>query len=100
MPISHLLPDRKKPMPRIIVTTDPISSEPTDETAVLLDEHVHSVHLSTDHAAAQLVERLAWAVSDAEHAEGARPRSDRRAPQRRATRIRSSVPYTHQAISA
>ena len=46
-------------MPRIIVTTDPVSSELTDETPVLLDEHVHSVHLSTGHAAAQLVERLA-----------------------------------------
>jgi hypothetical protein len=56
-------------MPRIIVTTDPVSSEPTDERPVLLEEHVHSVHLSSGHAAAQLVERLAWAVSDAEHAE-------------------------------
>jgi hypothetical protein len=56
-------------MPRIIVTTDAVASELTDATPVLLEEHVHSVHLSTDHAAAQLVERLAWAVSDAEHAE-------------------------------
>jgi hypothetical protein len=60
-------------MPRIIVTTDPVSSNLTDETPVLLDEHVHSVHLSTSHAAAQLVERLAWAVSDAESAERAQP---------------------------
>jgi hypothetical protein len=58
-------------MPRIIVTTDPVSSEPTDESPVLLEEHVHSVHLSSGHAAAQLVQRLAWAVSDAEHAEHA-----------------------------
>lgn len=36
---------------------------------MLLEERVHSVHLSSGHAAAQLVERLAWAVSDAEHAE-------------------------------
>jgi hypothetical protein len=56
-------------MPRIIVTTDPVSSEQTDESPVLFEEHVHSVHLSSGHAAAQLVERLAWAVSDAEHAE-------------------------------
>lgn len=56
-------------MPRIIVTTDPVSSEPTDPSPVLLEEHVHSVHLSSGHAAAQLVQRLAWAVSDAEHAE-------------------------------
>ena len=56
-------------MPRIIVTTDPY--EPPDRAPVLLDEEVHSVHLSTRHAAAQLVERLAWAISDAEDAEGA-----------------------------
>ena len=54
-------------MPRIIVTTDP--SQQSDDVPVLLDEHVHSVHLSSDLAAAQLVERIAWAVSDAEHAE-------------------------------
>jgi hypothetical protein len=54
-------------MPRIIVTTD--LSEKIDDGPVLLDERVHSVHLSTDHAAAQLVERLAWAITDAETAE-------------------------------
>jgi hypothetical protein len=36
---------------------------------VLLDEQVRSLHLSSDHAAAQLIERLAWAISDAEDAE-------------------------------
>jgi hypothetical protein len=54
-------------MPRIIVTTD--SSQLPDDAPVLLDEQVHSVHLSTGHAAAQLVERLAWAVRDAERAD-------------------------------
>ncbi|MCW3026276.1 MAG: hypothetical protein JWM29_1708, partial [Solirubrobacterales bacterium] len=54
-------------MPRIIVTTDP--SQLPDDAPVLLDERVHSVHLSSGHAAAQLVERLAWAISDAEDAE-------------------------------
>jgi hypothetical protein len=58
-------------MPRIIVTTDPVSSELTNDTPVLLDEHVHSVHLSTNHAAAQLMERLAWAVRDAESTQDA-----------------------------
>ena len=59
-------------MPRITVTTDirPDQGEP----AVLFDELVHSVHLSTGHAAAQLVERLAWAIIDAERTEGERPR--------------------------
>jgi hypothetical protein len=58
-------------MPRIIVTTD--ASLPRDDTPVLLNEQVHSVHLSTSHAAAQLVERLVWAINDAEAAEGSRP---------------------------
>ncbi len=56
-------------MPRIIVTTDP--SDPTPlrtDTPVLFEEEVHSVHLSSGHAATQLVERLAWAISDAEAA--------------------------------
>jgi hypothetical protein len=64
-------------MPRIIVTTDLPSQTDEgpvllDDGPVLLDERVHSVHLSTDHAAAQLVERLAWAISDAESAERAK----------------------------
>jgi hypothetical protein len=59
-------------MPRIIVTTDPLDrrDSPVDKgggsTAVMLDERVHSVHLTDDHAAEQLIERLAWAVNDAE----------------------------------
>jgi hypothetical protein len=77
-------------MPRIIVMADPPSSNPTDETPVLLDEQVRSVHLSTGHAAAQLVERLAWAVSDAESAEVAR--ASRPARVRRAPRGRGSAP--------
>jgi hypothetical protein len=89
-------------MPRIIVTADPVSSELTGESPVLLEEHVHSVHLSTGHAAAQLVERLAWAISDAEHAERARPARPRRTRTR--TRgpasIRQSTPYTQHAIRA
>jgi hypothetical protein len=57
-------------MPRIIVTTDPIDQPDAtpnrDDTPVLLDERVYSVHLSDNHAAEQLIERLAWAVNDAE----------------------------------
>ena len=51
-------------MPRIIVTTD--TSERAHRSSVLFDELVHSVHLSTGHAAAQLIERVAWAISEAE----------------------------------
>ncbi len=56
-------------MVRIIVTTD--ESDP-----VLLDEQVGVEHLSDGHAARQLVERLRWAVTDAEDAE--RVLADRR----------------------
>ncbi len=68
-------------MPRIIVTTDPYQA--AGATPVLLDEEVHSVHLSSGHAAAQLLERLAWAIRDAETAESTaadrQPCSPRRA---------------------
>ena len=78
-------------MPRIIVTTEP--SLLPDDAPVLLNEQVHSVHLSTGHAAAQLVERLAWAISDAEDAEGADDaRTGRRArPQRQPRRLPRST---------
>jgi hypothetical protein len=52
-------------MARIIVTTDPNERR---DASVLLDERVYPVHLASDHAAAQLVERLRWAVTDAENA--------------------------------
>ncbi len=55
-------------MARIIVTTDPTEMR---DASILLDERVYSVHLASDHAAAQLIERLRWAVTDAEGAERA-----------------------------
>ncbi len=57
-------------MPRMTVTTDVRPDE--GEPAILFDERVQSVHLSTGHAAAQLVERLAWAIIDAERTEDQR----------------------------
>lgn len=53
-------------MARIIVTTDQADRP---DTPVLLEERVYPVHLDSDHAAAQLMERLAWAISDAENAQ-------------------------------
>ncbi len=54
-------------MPRIIVTTDPGDrSDRSEEPPVLLDERVYSLHLADGHAAEQLIQRLAWAVNDAE----------------------------------
>jgi len=77
-------------MPRIIVTTEP-SLLHTD-APLLLDEQVHSVHLNSGHAAAQLIERLAWAVSDAEAAERAHPRH----PARPLPRARGSALGSHR----
>jgi hypothetical protein len=53
-------------MAKIIVTADEQSS---DGPAVLLEESVYAVHLSTGHAANQLIERLGWALRDAEELE-------------------------------
>ncbi len=64
-------------MPRIIVTADP-AQLPRD-VPVLLDEEVRAVHLSTGHAAAQLLQRIAWAVGDADGPERAGRATARRA---------------------
>jgi hypothetical protein len=85
-------------MPRIIVATD--TSKLPDGASVLLDESVRAVHLASDHAATQLVERLAWAIDDAEAAEEARrsdrSRGDRPTPSRR-SRSRSRSLHTASA---
>ncbi|HEY2569826.1 MAG TPA: hypothetical protein VGI27_00050 [Solirubrobacteraceae bacterium] len=79
-------------MPRIIVTTETAHNVPAwpADAVVLLDEQVHSVHLSTGHAATQLVERLAWAIIDAEEQEnqpsGCASASGQRTPRRAAAR--------------
>jgi hypothetical protein len=57
-------------MARIIVTTEQ-SKRP--DAPVLLDERVCPEHLSDDHSAAQLIERLGWAINDAEHVEHGEP---------------------------
>jgi hypothetical protein len=64
-------------MARIIVTADQASerrrSSQENDLKILLDERVNSIHLSDGHAAEQLIERLAWAVTDAEESERRRP---------------------------
>ena len=55
-------------MARIIVTTDPRTQH---AAPVLLDESVYSIHLDNDHNAAQLIERLGWAITDAENTQRA-----------------------------
>lgn len=58
-------------MPQIIVTTD--RGAAFGEGAVTLRERVNVSDFESAHFAAQLVERLGWAVDDAEKAERARP---------------------------
>jgi hypothetical protein len=59
-------------MARVLVTIQ--GGAPPNES-VLLDESVVPAHLEDDHAAAQLVQRIAWAVSDAADVETtAKPR--------------------------
>jgi uncharacterized protein (DUF433 family) len=62
-------------MARIIVLAEPAERLRPPAVAggqpVLLDERVDSVHLCDDHAAGRLIERLAWAVNDAEEVQAA-----------------------------
>jgi len=53
------------PMPRVMVITD----DGPAPSVMLLDEQVSSIHLDSEHAARQFIERLGWAISDAEDAE-------------------------------
>jgi hypothetical protein len=53
-------------MPTITVTSDESAEH---GSAVLLSEDIQPEHLASEHHAAQLVERLGWAVTDAKEAE-------------------------------
>jgi hypothetical protein len=57
-------------MPRVLVTT---RHGEQIHAPVLLDESVLPAHLEDDHSAAQLIERIAWAVSDAADVELGQP---------------------------
>lgn len=54
-------------MPQIIVTAD--RSTDRGEGAVMLRERINVADFESDHFAAQLVERLGWAVNDAHDVE-------------------------------
>jgi hypothetical protein len=53
-------------MARIIVMPD---IEIGEQTPILFDEQVSAIHVDDKHSAFQLIERLAWAVHDAEEIE-------------------------------
>ncbi len=57
---------RNKRMPAIIVQSNGTTKQ---DTNVLLYEDVQPEHLASEHHAAQLIERVAWAVSEAKDAE-------------------------------
>jgi hypothetical protein len=64
------LPRRAKggQVPEILVTTN---SRDDGESVVLLQERIGLVDLESDHYSAQLIERLGWALVDADDLEGA-----------------------------
>jgi hypothetical protein len=58
-------------MPTIIV----MSNESSEQgSAVLLSESIQPEHLASEHHAAQLIERVGWAVTDAKQREDIEPR--------------------------
>lgn len=57
---------RKFVMPRIIVMSEP-NAEP--ESAITLDERVTPANLRSGHDSARLIERVGWAVHDADDME-------------------------------
>jgi hypothetical protein len=58
---------KEEAVPQIIVLAD--SARREGEEAVMLRERVSRSDLESEHFAAQLVERLGWAVGDAHEAE-------------------------------
>jgi hypothetical protein len=52
-------------MARIIVIAD-VPVQPNIDAPVLLDEEVKPDHLADEHASQQIIERVAWAVLDAQ----------------------------------
>ena len=73
-------------MPRVLVTVEQTERGIAE---VLLDEQVHAVHLSSEHSAKQFVERLAWAITDAESVETIQIRGQGRT---RASELRAHGP--------
>ena len=56
-------------MPRIIVMSD---SSTERDGAITLDERIGSAELESEHRSAELIERVGWAVHDADEHEGRR----------------------------
>jgi hypothetical protein len=52
-------------MAQILVLTD----APDGSAEMIFSEHVESIHLESSHSSHQLMERVAWAIRDAQQAE-------------------------------
>jgi hypothetical protein len=65
-------------MPRLIIVAEPESGDTTrvvaDRRPFHLKERVTSADVRDPHVAAQLIERIGWALADAEDAERGRER--------------------------
>lgn len=61
-------------MPRIIVQAEPTRDHPP---VMLMAERVATADLDSDHFASQLIERLGWALTDAEQVEHREPARSR-----------------------
>jgi hypothetical protein len=57
-------------MPTIIVMSNGASDR---GSAVVLTENIQPEHLASEHHAAQLIERVGWAVTDAKESEDVEP---------------------------
>jgi hypothetical protein len=64
--IATKLTEGKLPMARILITTDRTRGRDSDVT---LDERIATSDLDSDHFAAALIERIGWALADADDAE-------------------------------
>jgi hypothetical protein len=53
-------------MPRILITSEPIDKP---SSGVMLDEQIATSDLASNHFATQLIERIGWALHDAERSE-------------------------------
>ena len=63
-------------MPKIMVISTPTNEQ---ANAVTLEETAEPVHFESPHHAAQLIERVGWAVADAKDAEDVEPSPDEEA---------------------
>ena len=72
--------DKEREMPQIIVAADPGTA--FGEGDVTFRERVNVTDFESEHFAAQLIERLGWAVEDADQVESRAEDADRAEPRR------------------